>query len=89
MQARTEAEVWPDVVKSWEGRVREMNLRPNSKAYSDQQLAFLQGVISALSSAGIMTNERVGSLAFMCMVGRADAILTINQSAAQAANQGE
>ena len=78
MQARTEADVWPDVVKSWEGRVRELSLRPKTVKYQDQQLAFLQGAISALSSAGIMTHERAGIIALMCMVGRADEMLKIN-----------
>jgi hypothetical protein len=71
----TEKDYWPQICAVWEQRVASFKLKPGTQGYKRQQEAYLQGVLTALTTANLMTHDRAHQIAFMVLVGRADEVL--------------
>ena len=70
-----ETNYWPTVTQAWHRRASDLRLRPGTKGYTNQQEAFLQGVLAVATATGAMTMDRAQMLAFLVACGRIDSIL--------------
>lgn len=70
-----EADYWPQIAETWRMRAASERLKPGTKRYADQQCAYLQGALAALTTTGLMTMDRAHQMAFFVAIGRADELL--------------
>lgn len=70
-----EDDYMPAIRKTWAGRCAALGLKKGTKKRTNEACAFMSGALSALTAAGVMTQERAGMIGFLFMVDRGEEFL--------------
>jgi hypothetical protein len=69
----TETELMEHGRTAFQNRVRSLNIKPTTKKYQDEMMAFAEGFLEAGIRCGTLSQDTRGRAVFLAMTGRLDA----------------